>query len=148
MNPYIDLYEFNIHILNCKLLESLGDYRRNNEPMFQGLKRRKCHISIQNLNILNLWVTSLIYQTLFLFIVNVKLNHSHLKSNNLSLKCEFQHFIVDPISWSTFVIPPLSWYHDSDVTCWGVRGHEKNNGSILHKNKKWTLLLYLKTLRP
>jgi hypothetical protein len=57
--------------------------QRGSGGVLQDDKRGRLHISTQNLKALGSWATSLIYSTFFPFIVDVGLDHSLLKPNNL-----------------------------------------------------------------
>jgi hypothetical protein len=55
----------------------------------------------KTLKILGLWIISLINLAFISFIIDVRLNHSHLKLNNLPLINEFSYPIVNQILGST-----------------------------------------------
>jgi hypothetical protein len=73
-----------------------------------------------SLKTLRQWVSSYIYPTFPPFLVDVRL-HSHLKPNNLPLKCESP----TSLAWSILGSHSRSQTEPnqgSDTNCWGVRG--------------------------
>lgn len=100
-------------------------------------KRWRHHISIQNLNALALWVTSLLYPTFNPFIVDVGLNYSHLNltisltsvsSHIQYLHCGITngtHILTTPpgrLSIQGSTPAPSPSRTGSDINFWGVRG--------------------------
>jgi len=77
-------------------------------------------------------VVSFIHPTFYWFIRDVRLNHSHLKPNNISIKCEFP----PSITWSNSR-SPTKWNQDSDTTCWGVICHKSINKSMFQDRERW-----------
>lgn len=98
------------------------------------------HISTKNFKASSIWVTSLIYPTFNLFIVDVGLNHSHLTQQSPSQVWVF-HFLYLHCHYSQRDIPldytvkktfhttiiyqdpfslPTKLNHGSDITCWEV----------------------------
>jgi hypothetical protein len=65
--------------IGIKCVGEYGGAWEKPEAMLQEHKRGRRYISTQNLKALGKWVTSFINQIFFPYIINVRLNHSHLK---------------------------------------------------------------------
>jgi hypothetical protein len=89
-------------------------------PMLQDNMSERRNIFTQNLKELVAIVLSYISNMLLICIVNVRLNHSRLKYNNL-----LQVWVLASYSWSNTSIhfsSPTKLIQDSDITCWEYEG--------------------------
>jgi len=102
---------------NLALIPHVGDPKVTRETIGQcsnttrerereGERIERDHISSQNLKTLDICVTSFLYSSFYPYTCDVRLNNSHLKSNNLPIICEFPPHIIGSNKDPTFAPPP------------------------------------------